>query len=215
MSSFQLMRRALAWGGVAALMGGVSVGAWAQTSSAAGATPAKPASAPNPTPARAACSPLLNKTFLRLQDEKPQSLCQYSGKVVLVVNTASKCGFAAQFEGLEALYAKYKDQGLVVLGFPSADFMRQEYDTGKQIAEFCQNTYGVKFPMFARSHVSGDDANPLFAELIRTSGTRPKWNFYKYLIGRDGKTVQAFSTATNPKDAEFISAIEKELAVTR
>lgn len=158
---------------------------------------------------------MLNKTFLRLQDEKPQTLCQYSGKVVLVVNTASKCGFAAQFEGLEALYAKYKDQGLVVLGFPSADFMRQEYDSGQQIAEFCQNTYGVKFPMFAKSHVSGDEANPLFAELIRTSGTRPKWNFYKYLVGRDGKTVQAFSTATNPKDADFISAIEKELAVAR
>ena len=95
------------------------------------------ASAPQ-APVAANCAPLLNKTFLRLQDEKPQSLCQYSGKVLVVVNTASKCGFAGQFEGLEALYAKYKDQGLVVLGFPSADFMSQEYETGKQIADFCQ-----------------------------------------------------------------------------
>ncbi|HET6786730.1 MAG TPA: glutathione peroxidase, partial [Aquabacterium sp.] len=92
--------------------------------------------------AAGACPPLLDKTFARLQDEKPQSLCQYAGQVILVVNTASKCGFAGQFEGLEALHAKYKDQGLVVIGFPSADFMRQEYESSKEIADFCQNTYG-------------------------------------------------------------------------
>lgn len=182
----------------AALFGGT--GALAQTAAAA-----------TGSGAAASCPALLNKTFPRLQDEKPQSLCQYSGKVLLVVNTASKCGFAAQFEGLEALYAKYKDQGLVVIGFPSADFMKQEFESGKQIAEFCQNTYGVKFPMMAKTRVSGDEANPLFAELIKTSGTRPKWNFYKYLISRDGKTVKAYSTATNPKDTDFISDIEKAL----
>ncbi|MFN4264718.1 MAG: glutathione peroxidase [Aquabacterium sp.] len=186
--------------GIAALL--CSVGASAQTASTA-ASPATAGAAP--------CPALLNKTFPRLQDEKPQNLCQYSGKVLLVVNTASKCGFAGQFEGLEALYAKYKDQGLVVLGFPSADFMKQEYESGKQIAEFCQNTYGVKFPMMAKTHVSGDDVNPFFADLIKASGTRPKWNFYKYLVSRDGKTVKAYSTATNPKDGDLISDIEKAL----
>ncbi|HSI55471.1 MAG TPA: glutathione peroxidase, partial [Ramlibacter sp.] len=99
-------------------------------------------------PAAAACPASLNHQFLRLQDEKPQSLCQYAGKVLLVVNTASYCGFTPQYEGLEALHAKYKDRGLVVLGFPSNDF-EQESGNNKQIADFCQNTYGVKFPMFA------------------------------------------------------------------
>ncbi|MDE2595080.1 MAG: glutathione peroxidase [Burkholderiales bacterium] len=186
-------------------------------STSALAAPAEAAaSAPQLQPASgAACPALLNKTFLRLQDEKPQNLCQYSGKVLLVVNTASKCGFAGQFEGLEALYAKYKDQGLVVVGFPSADFMRQEYESGKEIADFCQNTYGVKFPMMAKTHVSGDDVNPLFADLIKQTGTRPKWNFYKYLIGRDGKTVKAYSTATNPKEADFIADVEKALGIPK
>lgn len=186
-------------------------------SSSVSAAPAESAaSAPQVlSTAVAACPALLNKTFLRLQDEKPQNLCQYSGKVLLVVNTASKCGFAGQFEGLEALHAKYKDQGLVVIGFPSADFMRQEYDSGKEIADFCQNTYGVKFPMMAKTHVSGDDVNPLFADLIKQTGTRPKWNFYKYLISRDGKTVKAYSTATNPKEADFIADVEKALGLPK
>lgn len=200
---FEIRRFALAAG--AALMALVG----AERASAQGA-PAQ-ASAPQ-APAAANCAPLLNKTFLRLQDEKPQSLCQYSGKVLLVVNTASKCGFAGQFEGLEALYAKYKDQGLVVLGFPSADFMSQEYETGKQIADFCQNTYGVKFPMFAKTHVSGDNPNPLYADLIKATGTKPKWNFYKYLIGRDGKPLQVYHSGNNPQDASFVADIEKALA---
>jgi len=111
--------------------------------------------------AAANCSPLLSKTFPRLQDEKPQSLCQYAGQVVLVVNTASYCGFTSQYKGLEALYAKYKDKGLVVLGFPSNDFGSQEPGSAKEIADFCANTYGVKFPMFAKSHVRGDEVNPM------------------------------------------------------
>ncbi|HET8694417.1 MAG: glutathione peroxidase [Burkholderiales bacterium] len=176
-----------------------------------GVAHAQPPAAPAVASAPGSCSPLLNKTFLRLQDEKPQPLCQYAGKVILVVNTASKCGFVGQFDGLEALYAKYKDRGLVVLGFPSADFMRQEFDSSKQIADFCQNTYGVKFPMFAKSHVSGDEPNALFADLIRITGTKPKWNFYKYLIGRDGKTVQVFATTTDPKEPEFVAAVERAL----
>ena len=135
----------------------------------------------------------MNKSFPRLQDEKPQSLCQYAGQVVLVVNTASYCGFTSQYKGLEALYTKYRDKGLVVLGFPSNDFGSQEPGSAKEIAEFCTNTYGVKFPMFAKSHVRGDEVNPLHAELIKATGTTPKWNFYKYLIGRDGKAVAAYS----------------------
>jgi glutathione peroxidase len=159
-----------------------------------------------------ACPPLLNKTFARLQDEKPQSLCQYSGKVLLVVNTASYCGFTDQYKGLEALHAKYKDRGLVVLGFPSNDFGNQEPGDAKQIAEFCSNTYGVKFPMFAKTSVRGDNANPLFAELSKASGTRPKWNFYKYLVGRNGQVIDSYSSMTAPDDRGLVRDIEKALA---
>jgi len=159
----------------------------------------------------AACPALLNKTFPRLQDEKPQSLCQYSGQVVLVVNTASYCGFTPQYKGLEALYSKYKDKGLVVLGFPSGDF-NQEKATNKEIAEFCNNTYSVKFPMFAKSHVRGDEVNPLHAELIKASGTTPKWNFYKYLVARDGKSVKSYGSMTSPDSSDFVRDIEQALA---
>ncbi len=165
-----------------------------------------------PSPTTASCTGLLNKTFLRLQDEKPQSLCQYSGKVVMVVNTASYCGFTKQYKGLENLHTRYKDKGLVILGFPSNDFGSQEPGSAKEIAEFCENTYGVKFPMFAKSSVRGEQANPLYAELIKASGTTPKWNFYKYLIARDGKTVTAYSSMTAPEDRDFVGDIEKLLA---
>jgi len=163
----------------------------------------------------AACPALLDKTFPRLQDEKPQSLCQYAGKVLLVVNTASYCGFTSQYKGLGALYARYKDHGLVVMGFPSNDFGNQEPGSSTQIAEFCQNTYGVKFPMFAKSTVKGDGANPLYAELIRQSGTTPKWNFYKYVVSRDGRAVTAYSSMTAPDDADLIRDIEQRLAAPR
>jgi glutathione peroxidase len=163
----------------------------------------------------AVCPPLLNKTFPRLQDEKPQSLCQYSGQVILVVNTASYCGFTKQYKGLEALYAKYKDRGLVVLGFPSNDFGSQEPGTAKEIADFCANTYGVKFPMFAKTHVVGDEANPLHAELRKATGTRPKWNFYKYVIGRDGKPGNVYSSMTAPEDRDLVEDIEKQLAAKK
>ncbi|MBD8050190.1 glutathione peroxidase [Limnohabitans sp. JUR4] len=161
------------------------------------------------TPA-AACPALLNHTIPRLQDEKPQSLCQYAGKVVLVVNTASYCGFTPQYKGLEALYAKYKDQGLVVLGFPSNDFA-QEKANNKDIADFCENTFGVKFPMFAASSVKGEQANPLFKQLAAQGATVPRWNFYKYLIGRDGKLVESYSSMTAPDSKSLVGAIEKSL----
>jgi glutathione peroxidase len=165
-------------------------------------------------PARAqvnACPALLQHTVLRLQDEKPQSLCQYSGKVVLVVNTASFCGFTPQYKDLEALHAKYASKGLVVLGFPSNDFA-QEKATNKEIADFCENTFGVKFPMFTKTVVTGSDASPLYKQLSDLTGKKPSWNFFKYLIGRDGKVVDTFGSMTNPSNRSVVSAVEKSLA---
>lgn len=161
--------------------------------------------------APASCSPVLSHTFPRLQDEAPQNLCQYQGKVVLVVNTASYCGFTSQYDGLEKLYAKYKDRGLVVLGFPSNDFGQQEPGSNKEIADFCKNTYDVKFPMFAKSSVSGPNPNPLFKMLIAKTGTTPKWNFYKYLIDRNGKVVDSFGSLTQPNSNSITGEIEKLL----
>ena len=163
------------------------------------------------TPEGSACPALLQQNVLRLQDEKPQSLCQYAGKVVVVVNTASFCGFTPQYEGLEALHMKYKDQGLVVLGFPSNDFS-QESGSNKQIADFCENTFGVKFPMFTKTSVSGKDASPLFKQLSAKTGTSPKWNFYKYVISRNGQDVESFNSMTDPNSKSFVREIEKQLA---
>ncbi|WP_428421498.1 glutathione peroxidase [Methylibium sp.] len=159
--------------------------------------------------AHAACPPLLDRSVPRLQDEKPQNLCQYAGKVVVVVNTASYCGFTSQYKGLEALHARYQSRGLVVLGFPSNDFGSQEPGSNKDIAAFCENTYGVKFPMFAKTSVKGSARNPLFADLAQRTGKTPGWNFHKYLIGRDGQTVLSFPSQTDPQDPGFVQEIEK------
>ena len=163
-----------------------------------------------PMSSAAACPALLNHKFDRLQDEKPQSLCQYAGKVVLVVNTASFCGFTSQYKGLEALHSKYKEQGLVVLGFPSNDFS-QEGGSNKQIADFCESTFGVKFPMFTKTQVTGEAAAPLFKQLTAQTGQKPRWNFHKYLIGRDGKVIDQYSSMTSPESKTLVSAIEKSL----
>jgi glutathione peroxidase len=171
---------------------------------------ALPASAP--AFAESSCPAVLQQQFQRLQDEAPQNLCQYAGKVVLVVNTASKCRYTPQYEGLEALYAKYREQGLVVLGFPSNDFGDREPGDNKQIADFCYNTYGVKFPMFSKTSVTGKDANPLFTELARLTGQPPAWNFHKYLIDRDGKVIGNYPSKIAPDDSKLVSAIEKALA---
>ncbi|MGK5021671.1 glutathione peroxidase [Janthinobacterium lividum] len=160
-----------------------------------------------------ACPAILKQTFNRLQDEAPQNLCQYAGKVVLVVNTASYCGFTNQYQGLEALYAKYGSKGLVVLGFPSNDFGKQEPGNSKEIADLCYNTYGVKFPMFAKSVVSGPAPNPLYAELIKQTGKTPGWNFHKYLIDRNGKVVESFPSKVTPDDKKLLGAVEKALAL--
>ncbi len=161
--------------------------------------------------APAGCPPLLKHSFNRLQDDKPQPLCQYAGKVLLVVNTASYCGFTPQYEGLEALHAKYAARGLVVMGFPSNDFA-QESGTREQIADLCFNTYGVKFPMFAKTVVKGPQANAFFAALAQATGKPPAWNFHKYLVDRQGKPVAAFASNVNPGDKALVAAIEKALA---
>lgn len=162
-------------------------------------------------PARA-CPALLDRSLPRLQDDAPQHLCQYAGRVVLVVNTASYCGFTSQYEGLEALFRRYRERGFVVLGFPSNDFGQQEPGSAKQIAEFCFNTYGVAFPMFAKTVVSGPAADPLFVELARRSGVAPKWNFHKWLIGRDGNVVAAYPSTVEPLDSRLVRDLERNLA---
>jgi glutathione peroxidase len=161
--------------------------------------------------ANTACPTLLQHSFARLQDGKLQSLCQYSGRVLLVVNTASYCGYTGQFEGLEALNARYASKGLVVLGFPSNDF-RQEDPDAKKTAAVCFNTYGVKFPMFTDTRVRGRQAHPLFAELAKRTGSQPSWNFNKYLVGRDGQPLAHFESLVAPDSRPLVSALEKALA---
>ena len=164
--------------------------------------------AANPPPA---CPALLSYTLPRLQDEKPQDLCQYAGKVVLAVNTASACGYTPQYEGLQKLHERYASRGLVVMGFPSADF-RQEPKDNQGIADFCFDIYGVRFPMFAKSGVVGQTANPFFAALTRETGQAPKWNFHKYLIDRQGRAVASFPSAVDPLDPRLTSRVEQLLA---
>jgi len=171
----------------------------------AGATPAAPG----------ACPPLLSHRFDRLQDEVQQDLCQYRGQVLLVVNTASFCGFTGQYEGLEALYARYRDRGFVVLGFPSNDFGRQEPGDNRAIADFCENTFGVKFPMFGKSTVVGRQANPLYRELAARTGQAPGWNFHKYLVDRDGQTVRSFTSQVAPDNPTLIRDIERFLSTKK
>ena len=130
---------------------------------------------------------------------------KYKNQVMLIVNTASKCGFTPQYEGLEALYAKYKDQGLVVLGFPCNQFGRQEPGSESDIEEFCQLNYGVSFPMFAKIDVNGDDGDPLFKYLKKSQkgilgSEKIKWNFTKFLVNRDGQVIARFAPTVKPKD---------------
>ena len=159
-----------------------------------------------------ACPASLNHVMPRLQDEAPQNLCQYAGRVVLVVNTASFCGFTGQYEQLEALYARYAARGMTVLGFPSNDFGQQEPGSKEDIAALCFNTYGVKFPMFSKITVIGKNAHPLYSGLAKTSGQAPRWNFHKYLIDRNGQVVASFPSEVNPLDAHVTLRIDALLA---
>jgi glutathione peroxidase len=159
---------------------------------------------------------LLDRSYRPLAGKTPVELDKtYGGDVVLVVNTASKCGYTPQFEALEALHRKYADRGFAVLGFPSGDFKAQEYDDEKQIKEFCTLTYGVKFPMFEKVHVVGADATPLYKDLASVSNDPPKWNFHKYLIGRDGRLIASWGSKTTPDDKAIVEAIEKALAAPK
>jgi glutathione peroxidase len=160
----------------------------------------------------AGCNALLDQKFPELLSGKPHSLCEFAGKVVLVVNTASQCGYTPQYEGLEALYKRYQKRGLVVIGFPSNDFGGQEPADNRQVAEFCKLNYGVSFPMFEKTVVSGPQANPFYTALARSGGGAPRWNFHKYLIDRSGNRVVGYGSATEPGDAKFVREIEKLLA---
>ncbi len=151
------------------------------------------------TISNAACPELYNHKITTLQGET-LNLCDYQDKPILVVNTASKCGFTPQFEALEGLYKKYKDEGLLVIGFPSNDF-RQDPGDNKAIGDFCKMTYGVQFPMAAKSAVAGNNANPFYKQLAAKTGTVPKWNFYKYVIAPGGKEVTAFESTVAPDSA--------------
>ena len=164
-----------------------------------------------PVSSAAECPPLLNHTFPALQDGKPMPLCQYAGKVILVINTASFCGFTSQYEGLEKLYARLKDKGLVVVGFPSNDFGEQEPGSDKEIADFCRLTYGVEFPMVAKTAVTGGDANPFYLKLAEITGSKPRWNFHKYLINRDATQIVAYSSFTKPDDGNLLKKIDEFL----
>lgn len=143
-------------------------------------------------------------------DGRPLPLSEYKGKVILVVNTASKCGFTPQYKGLEALYQRFKGRGLVILGVPSNDFGEQEPGTAADIKKFCELNYGVTFPMTTKQVVTGDDAHPFFlwAREQLGFGSAPKWNFHKYLIGTDGKPVDFFLSTTTPDSKKLVSAIE-------
>lgn len=155
------------------------------------------------------CGEALAFTTLTLVDKKPVNLCEaYGGQVVLIVNTASKCAFTPQYEGLEAMYRKYQARGFVVLGFPSADFANQEYKGEKQIQEFCRLTYGVQFPMFEKTRVAEHQAGPMYRKLAQLSGQYPQWNFHKYLIDRNGKLVGSFASGIPPEDPKLVNAIE-------
>lgn len=161
------------------------------------------------TVVNAACPDIYNHQLTTLQGEKI-NLCDFQTKPILVVNTASKCGFTPQFEALEGLYSKYKDNGLLIIGFPSNDF-RQEPGNDKQIGDFCKLTYAVKFPMMSKSSVSGVNANPLYKQLTEKTGQAPMWNFYKYVILPGGKQVFAYSSDVKPDANEILNRIKPAL----
>jgi len=159
-----------------------------------------------------ACAPLLNFSARTIDGKETINFCQsYRNQVVLIVNTASQCGYTGQLKGLESLYQAYRGQGFTVLGFPSNDF-RQEHDNPSETERVARKDYGVTFPLFERSAVSGSGASPLFQALAQASGVTPAWNFQKYLIGRDGKIIKVYPSNVGPDDPLFRIAIESALA---
>jgi glutathione peroxidase len=153
---------------------------------------------------------MLNHRFANLMDE-PVSLCRFTGKVLLIVNTASECGYTPQYDGLEKLYRRYRDKGFSVLGFPANDFGGQEPGSNKDIAHFCQVNYGITFPIFAKTSVVGANANPLFHELAARTGKPPRWNFHKYLLDGAGQPAAVFESAVEPADPRLTAVLERLL----
>ncbi len=149
------------------------------------------------------CPKVLDHDVRLLDSSKTVNLCQYEDKVILAVNVASRCGFTYQYESLQALYEKYAEEDFVILGFPSRDFMFQEYSDESKVKEFCSTEYGVTFPMFATSSVKGRKANSFFKALTEKSGVRPGWNFHKYLVSKNGKVI-SFDTKVEP-DSEILA----------
>jgi len=161
-------------------------------------------------PAGSSCPAMLDHKFSNLKGE-PVSLCEFRGKVLLIVNTASECGYTPQYEGLEKLYRRYRDKGFAVLGFPANDFGGQEPGSNKEIAQFCRVNYGITFPVFEKTSVVGANANPLFQELAAKTGQPPRWNFHKYLLDNSGRPVAVFESAVEPEDPRVTTQIEKLL----
>ena len=159
----------------------------------------------------APCGALLDHSVDDLSGNR-ENLCQYAGKVVLVVNTASECGYTPQYKGLQAIADKYKSRGLVVLGFPSNDFGQQEPGGAKEIRDFCDRNYAVKFPLFAKTPVKDAGGSAVFDGLAQATGQRPKWNFHKYLIARDGRTAVSFPSKIEPESPEVVTKIEELLS---
>ena len=158
-----------------------------------------------------ACTPLTDHTLRPLASDDSVNLCEaFENQVLLVVNTASKCGYTPQFDGLEALHAQFNDQGFSVLGFPSDNFGNQEFVNEDESLEFCRLTYGVKFPMFAHTNAAERNAGPIFKALGSAAGRYPSWNFHKYLIGRDGQLIADYPSSVTPQD--LIPAIQDALA---
>tara|TARA_Y100000991_G_C21920244_1_gene326184 strand:+ start:50 stop:571 length:522 start_codon:yes stop_codon:yes gene_type:complete len=157
-----------------------------------------------------ACSDILNTEMRLLDSSETINLCEYEDQVMLVVNVASRCGYTYQYASLQNLYDEYKDDGFVVVGVPSRDFM-QEYSNEEDVAEFCSTEYGVNFPMLATSKVRGKKANPFYKKLIEESGYSPSWNFNKYLISRDGNVVSTFGSKVKPDSKELTAKIEELL----
>jgi len=157
---------------------------------------------------------VLNHTMKLIDEKTDKNLKDYEGKVVLIVNVASECGYTRQYKGLEKLYQDYKDKGLVILGFPANEFGGQEPGTNAEIVAFCTKNYSVTFPMFAKVVVKGEKATPLFKQLTALNGGKePSWNFNKYLVGKDGKFVAHFESRIKPDDATFVKSIREALGI--
>ncbi|WP_207061044.1 glutathione peroxidase [Motiliproteus sp. SC1-56] len=158
------------------------------------------------------CPPLLDHSFRPLAGDASQRLCEvHRGKVVLVVNTASECGYTYQYAGLEHLYERFREQGFVIIGFPSDDFGGQEPGGEEEIKQFCRDTYSVQFPMYEKTHAAQSNAHPFFRDLGEAAGQYPQWNFHKYLLDRQGRVVGSWRSAVEPESQELVRTIKRYL----